>query len=56
MYLRVSTNNLASTVLLAFTSAVDQFGLPSQIRIDRGGENVGVSEYMLEHPERGPSY
>ena len=34
MYLRASTNNLASTVLLAFTSAVDQFGLPSQIRID----------------------
>ena len=54
MYLRASTNNLASTVLSAFTSAVDQFGLPSRIRIDGGGENVHVSEYMLEHPERGP--
>lgn len=53
-YLRASTNNLASTVLLAFTSAIDQFGLPSRIRIDRGGENVRVSEYMLEHPKRGP--
>ena len=54
MYLRASTNNLASTVLSAFASAVDEFGLPSRIRIDRGGENVRVSEYMLEHPERGP--
>lgn len=54
MYLRASTNNLASTVLSAFASAVDEFGLPSRIRINRGGENVRVSEYMLEHPERGP--
>ena len=54
MYLKVSTNNFAATVLAAFTSAIHQFGLPSRIRIDRGGENVLVSEYMLEHPERGP--
>ena len=54
MFLRVGSNNLASTVLSAFSAAVDQFGLPSRIRIDRGGENVCVSEYMLEHPERGP--
>lgn len=54
MFLRVASNNLASTVLSAFSAAVDQFGLPSRIRIDRGGENVCVSEYMLEHPERGP--
>ena len=36
-------------------SAVDEFGLPSRIRIDRGGENSLVSQFMLEHPERGPS-
>ena len=52
-FLRASTNNLASTLLLAFTIAVDQFGLPSHIRIDQGGENVLVSQYMLEHPSRG---
>lgn len=53
MFLRGSFNNRASTVLSAFTAAVDQYGLPSRIRIDRGGENVRVSEYMLEHPHRG---
>ena len=54
MFLRGSTNNRASTVLSAFTSAIDQYGLPSRIRMDRGGENILVSEYMLAHPERGP--
>ena len=51
-FLRASTNNRASTVLSGFTSAIDEFGLPSHIRIDRGGENVCVSEYMLQHPDR----
>ena len=55
MFLKVSTNNYASTVLSAFVSAVDEFGLPSRIRIDKGGENYLVSQFMLEHPERGPN-
>ena len=54
-YLRASTNNSAHTVLSAFTSAVEEYGLPSHIRIDRGGENVLVTQFMLEHPERGPN-
>ena len=53
-FLRASSNNYASTVLSAFTSAVEEYGLPSRVRIDKGGENVGVTEFMLEHPERGP--
>lgn len=52
-YLRASTNNYASTVLSAFASAVEEFGLPSRIRIDMGGENVLVSQCMLEHRDRG---
>lgn len=49
MFLKASPNNYASTVLLSFMSAVQEFGLPSRIRIDRGGENVMVSRYMLEN-------
>ena len=54
VYLRASTNNNADTVLECFIDAVSQYGLPSRVRCDRGGENVGVSEFMLSHPERGP--
>lgn len=51
-YLRVSTNNRASTVLGAFRSAIEHYGLPSRIRTDRGGENVLVAEHLLNHPLR----
>lgn len=54
MFLKVSSNNYASTVLRGFTSAVNEFGLPSRVRIDRGGENVMVTRWMLDHPQRGP--
>ena len=41
-YLKVAPNNLASTVLSAFLQAVREFGLPSCVRTDRGGENIEV--------------
>ena len=52
MYLKASTNNRATSVLSAFTEAVDEYGLLSHIRVDGGGENILVAQYMLQHPER----
>ena len=54
VYMKASTNNRAETVLDSFLSAVHEYGLPSRVRSDKGGENVLVSQFMLDHPERGP--
>lgn len=54
-YLQASSNNKAETVLSAFLHAIDEFGLPSWVRSDKGGENVLIAQYMLGHPERGPN-
>ena len=49
VYLYCSNNNRADTVLELFQRATTLFGLPSRVRSDRGGENVGVCEYMMRH-------
>jgi hypothetical protein len=54
VYLKCSTNNQADTVLQLSQDAVAEYGLPSRIRSDKGGENVLVSIFMLNHPLRGP--
>ncbi len=54
VYLRCSDNNRAATVFEGFREAILSYGLPSRVRSDRGGENVDVANFMLQHPERGP--
>ena len=53
VYLKCSTNNRADTVFSLFLHAVQQFGLPSRVRSDQGGENVMVARHMIEF--RGPN-
>jgi hypothetical protein len=54
VFLHASANNRAATVLKQFTSAVSEYGLPSRVHCDKGGENYDVGWYMLTHPQRGP--
>jgi hypothetical protein len=45
--IRASNNNKASTVLDLFLSATEEYGFPSRLRGDRGGENMDVAVYMV---------
>ena len=54
IYLHCSNNNQADTVLQLFLASVREFGLPTGIRADRGGENTEVVQLMLQHPLHGP--
>ena len=42
VFLRCSTDNLATTMLSAFEKGVEEYGLPCRVRSDLGGENVDV--------------
>ena len=46
-YLKVNTNNRAVTVLECFQRATREWGTPSRVRADAGGENVAIGEYMV---------
>ena len=56
VYCYCSTNNRADTVLSLFQDAVNRYGMPSRVRCDRGGENVGVAMFMLENRGCGRSF
>ena len=48
-YLKASDNNQASTVLQSFLEAAGNFGVPSRVRSDHGGENYYVAQFMLAY-------
>jgi hypothetical protein len=54
VFLKASNNNRADTVLNAFLEAISEYGVPSRVRSDKGGENIDVASYMLSHVSRGP--
>ena len=47
--MKCSNNNKASTVYNCFLEAVDNYGLPSCVRSDKGKENTRIAEHMLEY-------
>lgn len=49
VFIKCSTNNRADTMYNHFLKAVGQYGLPSRIRVDQGGENVLIARHMIRH-------
>ena len=45
-YIHCSGNNKAQTVFQYFRKGTHEFGVPSRVRADKGGENVRVEEFM----------
>lgn len=48
-----STNNRSNAVKSYFEDAVSQFGLPSWVGGDHGGENVLVAQFMTQKRSEG---
>ncbi|EKD05022.1 hypothetical protein A1Q2_00671 [Trichosporon asahii var. asahii CBS 8904] len=48
VFLRASNNNLAMTVESCFMEATRLHGWPSRVRVDYGGENLGVKKRLEE--------
>ena len=51
--LGANTNNRASTVLALFLRAVKEWGIPSRVRGDRGGENIDIAVWITKYRGAG---
>jgi hypothetical protein len=47
-FIHCSDNNRSETVLELFKEAVELYGCPSRLRVDKGGENFGMARLMLD--------
>ena len=47
VYLQCTTNNKAESVFAYFWRATREYGVPSRVRSDKGGENVMVCHFMV---------
>ena len=47
VYLGCSTNNRSLTVYKLFKEAIEEYGVPSRVRSDKGGENILVCQFMI---------
>lgn len=48
IYMRIHTNNLAATMVDDFVKGINDFGIPSRVRADHGGEFSHVQKMMEE--------
>ena len=51
--IQANIDNRTQTVLNLFHTAIETYGTPSRVRGDRGGENIDVAVWMIQH--RGPN-
>jgi len=55
VYLSCATNNKSDTVYNEFRKATQEFGIPSRVRSDKGGENISICHFMVAHHGPGRS-
>ena len=44
----MANSNRFDTAFAAFRHGVSEYGMPSRVRTDRGGENMLIGEYLLQ--------
>jgi len=47
-FLSASGDNRADSNLKEFLNAVGEYGIPSRVRSDKGGENVLIAQFMIQ--------